>query len=232
MNFKTEHMIPKLCITAILLCLLPASAAFGQQLKKEKLKGTNSANTGRDYAVFYSAGMPESAVWPLGMKLSKNYTNDNCATIRHTQDKGNGNNTSVNDKVPFRFIVAPADGTGNVSWAGAMGFNTTGPPNLNDNSNSNPNGTFPPNVKTGCNAYSTTEFPSGWRLPTQRELMLMWLFREGIGAIYSGAPTDKYWSATEYDATQAWFMDFSATAPKSHLIEKTSTYKYRCVRDY
>ena len=34
MNFKTEHRISKLFITAILLCLLPAYAAFGQQLKR------------------------------------------------------------------------------------------------------------------------------------------------------------------------------------------------------
>ena len=232
MNFKTEHMIPKLCITAILLCLLPASAAFGQQLKKEKLKGTNSTNAGKDYAVFYSAGMPESAIWPLGMKLSRNYEGGNRATIRHTQDKGNGNNTSVNDKVSFRFIVAPADGTGTVSWAAAMGFSAL--PGPNDNSNNRPNGTFAPGGKSGCNAYSTTEFPSGWRLPTQREMMLMWLFQVGINAIYSGGKltNGQYWSATEYTADRAWYMDFSGTTPQSNFVVKTTTYKYRCVRDY
>lgn len=221
MNFKTEHMIPKLCITAILLCLLPASAAFGQQLKKEKLKGTNSNNAGKDYAVFYSAGMPESAIWPLGMKLSRNG-----ATIRHTSAKGNGNNTSVNDKVPFRFIVAPADGTDTRYWAAAMGFQSA------DNSNLNPDGGSA--NSSGCRSYSTTEFPSGWRLPTQREIMLMWLFRVGINTIYpQGQMTNSaYWSATENTADKAWYLDFSTTTPQSNFISKTTSYKYRCVRDY
>lgn len=220
MNFKTEHMIPKLCITAILLCLLPASVAFGQQLKKEKLKGTNLSNSGKDYAVFYSAGMPESAIWPLGMKLSKNG-----ATIRHTAAKGNGNNTSVNDKVPFRFIVAPVDGTGTPYWAAAMGFPSTDNSNLNQDGGSN---------NSGCRNYSTTEFPGGWRLPTQREIMLMWLFREGINVVYStGQLTDgEYWSATEYTADKAWYLDFSGTTPQSNFVVKTTAYKYRCVRDY
>lgn len=221
MNFKTEYMIPKLLITAILLCLLPASAAFGQQLKKENLKGTNSSNPGSNYAVFYSAGMPESAIWPLGMKLSRNG-----ATIRHTAAKGNGNNTSVNDKVPFRFIVAPADGAGSVTWAAAMGFTAT------DNSNLNPDGTSASG--SGCRNYSTTEFPGGWRLPTQREMMLMWLFREGINAVYSGGQLaeGQYWSATENTVDRAWYMDFSGTTPQSNFVVKTTAYKYRCVRDY
>lgn len=64
-------MIREFFITAVMVCLFPASAVFGQQLQKENLKGTNSANSGRDYAVFYSAGIPESAIWPLGLRLSK-----------------------------------------------------------------------------------------------------------------------------------------------------------------
>lgn len=222
MNFKTEYMISKTFITTIILCLLPAFAAFGQQLKKESLKGTNASNPGNDYAVFYSAGMPESAIWPLGMDLSINGV-----TIRHTHSKGNGDNIPVNDKVPFRFIIAPADGpSGAVNWATAMGLAVSA------NNNLAADGT---GASTGCAAYSTTEFLSGWRLPTQREIMLMWLFREGINTIYSGAQlsTSGYWTATESTTVQAWFLDFSATTPQSNVATKgSSSYKYRCVRDY
>lgn len=219
-------MINRSLITAIILCLLTAPAAFGQKLNKENLKGTKVTNAGRDYAVFYSAGMPERAIWPLGMNLSRNG-----ATIRHTHAKGNGSNTNVNDKVPFRFIIAPTEGTSTYYWAAAMGFHSgTG----GDNANLNPDGNFAASFSGGCKGYSTTEFPSGWRLPTQREMMLLWLFRVGIDAIYSGAPltATKYWSATESTADQAWYMDFSATTPQSGAASKTNAYKFRCVRDY
>lgn len=222
----------KLSIVAIALCLLPAVTVFGQELKKEKLKGT-AGTVAKDYAVFYSVGMPESAIWPLGMDLSRDG-----ATIRHTPAKGNGSNTSVNDKVPFRFIIAPADGGDAQDWAETMGFNSGG---SGANTNLDPNGG---NANLGCRAYSTQEFPDGWRMPTQREMMIMWLFREGINAIYPNGKIgyflvgggssieSRYWTATESSANRAWFMDFSATTPESNIKEKDFTLVYRCVRDY
>lgn len=214
----------KLFIIAIVLCLLPTTAMFGQELRKENLKGTNSASPGTNYAVFYSAGLPESAIWPLHMNLSKNGV-----TIRHTPAKGNGSNISVNDKVPFRFVIAPTQGDsdGNVNWATAMGLNTS------ENNNLAPDGE---GATTGCASYSTTEFPNGWRLPTQREMMLMWLFRDGIKDIYTSTPLvagETYWTATENDnAGQAWCFVNSETSPGSSTAQKTSGYKFRCVRDY
>jgi len=106
-------MINRLFITALLLCLLPVAAAFGQELRQEELKGifTEPNNhPGQIYAVFYSNGMPESAIWPLGMKLIVKDANNNTSTIRHTESKGNGENIAVNDKVPYRFIIAREDG--------------------------------------------------------------------------------------------------------------------------
>lgn len=212
-------MISKLFIAALIVCLCPALSALGQQLKKENLKGTDSSSAGKNYAVFYSAGMPESAIWPLGMKLSKNGR-----TIRHTSEKAIGSNIIANDKVPFRFIIAPTDGPSQVKWAAAGGFNTSA------NSNLQPDGEA---ATTGCAKYTTDEFSSGWRLPTQREMMIMWLFREGINAVYNTAQlSGRYWSATEKDENKAWYMDFNDTAPESKAELKTSTYKFRCVRDY
>lgn len=219
-------MIRDFFITAAMVCLLPASAVFGQQLKKENLKGTNSDNPAKGYAVFYSAGIPESAIWPLGMKLSKDG-----ATIRHTAAKGNGDNISVNDKVPFRFIIAPTEEAGVRFWAAAMGFHGG---EGGDNANLNPEGSFVSSFTNGCKNYSTTEFPAGsWRLPTQREMMLMWLFRDGINAIYSDSQlSGQYWTSTEVSGTQAWYIDFSATMPRSSAQIKGTGMKYRCVRDY
>ncbi|MFV0582947.1 MAG: DUF1566 domain-containing protein [Parabacteroides gordonii] len=220
-------MINRLFIAAVILCLLPAATAFGQELRKEKLIGTNPDNPGSNYAVFYFYGMSESAVWSLGMKLLvKNADGTNGSTIRHTHDKGNGENIAVNDKVPFRFIIAPTDGSsGTENWAAAMGINTSA------NSNLDQDGTA---TASGCAGYSTTEFPSGWRLPTQREMMLMWLFKAGIDIIYSGGKlsANPYWTATERTGTEAWYLDFTTAAPQSNFAAKTSPYKYRCVRDY
>lgn len=231
MNYITTHRINRLFITAIIACLLPA-AVFGQEMRKETLKGSATTGAGQTYAVFYSTGMPTDAIWPIGMKMTGDY-----ATIRHTVEKGNGDNLSVNDKVPFRFIIALADGSTSNSadtryWAAAMGFNT-GAEGANTNLNPGWESSY---VKTGCLDYSTAEFPSGWRLPTQRELMLMWLFRDAITAIYpSGQMTNtrSYWSATEKDATNAWLLEYNATSPQFKPVSKvTSNIHYRCVRDY
>lgn len=213
-------MISKSFITAIILCLLPAATAFGQVLKKEKdLKGSSTGGTTGTYAVFYASGMPESAIWPLGMNLMANK-----ATIRHTQSKGNGNNIPVNDKVPYRFIIAPRDG-GSGNWALVMGLKSDANGDLDE---------VTPGMTSGCATFGTPEFRSGWRMPTQREMMLMWLFREGIDVIYKDTPLQNavYWTATESDKNQAWILNFSPIAPESNISGKTVTYKYRCVRDY
>lgn len=232
-------MINTRFITALLLCLLPAAAAFGQELRKENLKGT-AGTAGSDYAVFYSYGMPESAVWPLGMKLSRSG-----ATIRHNHAGGNGDNLPINDRVPFRFIIAPTDeGSGTRFWAAAMGIHGG---DGGDNNNLNADGNFNNSYTGGCKDYSTPEFPSGWRLPTQREMMLMWLFEDGINTIYSGGQlgpsggVSRYWTATEYSTTDAWCFDFTDTQPQSVVATKANpsgsgvnngSYKVRCVRDY
>ena len=209
MNLKAEYMINRLFIAAVILSLLPAATAFGQELRKEKLIGTNPGNPGSNYAVFYSYGMSESAVWPLGMKLLvKNADGTNGSTI------------------PFRFIIAPVDGPdGEVSWAAAMGIDASANRNLGQD------GTV---ITSGCASYKTDEFPSGWRLPTQREMMLMWLFKAGIDVIYSSGQlsASPYWTATENTAVEAWYLDFTTAAPQSDSAAKTSSYKYRCVRDY
>ena len=226
-------MINRLFITALLLCLFPVAAAFGQELRQEKLKGIltqqNANAQGQFYAVFYSNGMPESAIWPLGMKLIVKDANNNTSTIRHTESKGNGENIAVNDKVPYRFIIAPKDGGDTpVTWEEAMGLSTE------ENGRLSADGTL---ALTGCAAYETPQFKDGWRLPTQREMMLMWLFKKGINETYSGEPLteNEYWTATEVKdggGSTAWFMSVSGTNPQMKTAKKSLQKRYRCVRDY
>lgn len=222
-------MINRLLITALLLCLLPAAAAFGQELRQEQLKGTDGAKA-VGYAVFYSNGMPESAIWPLGMKLRAK-AEDGGSTIRHTESKGNSDGTieniAVNDKVPYRFIIAPTNGDDS-NWTDAMGLTSE-----SASGNLDPVGTA---QKSGCATYTTFQYSSGWRMPTQREMMLMWLFKDAINAIYSGSwlINTQYWTATEKEnaSDKAWFMDFTTNEPQMNFETKASRKKVRCVRDY
>lgn len=137
-----------------------------------------------------------------GVKMMRNGT-----TIRHQFSKGNGGNLSVNDRIPFRFIVAPTDvENNNKNWMAVQGVNDGG-------QNQNPD--FTTTANTGCRWYGTAGAPGAgrkWRVPTQRELQLMWLFREPIGLIYKDKPmeesgkTKRYWTSTEKGTDQAWFL--------------------------
>lgn len=72
--------------------------------------------------------------------------------------------------------------------------------------------------------------PSGWRLPTQRELMLMYVMKDQLTGITSFTGYT-YWSATEYSGASgnAWFVTFSNGRTYSNA-EAGSLY-VRCIRD-
>lgn len=69
----------------------------------------------------------------------------------------------------------------------------------------------------------------GWRLPTQRELILMWVLKrelERIGPFYLSS----YWSATDYQMTTGWTVDFSTG--RTDLYDKSiKSAVVRCVRE-
>lgn len=191
--------------------------AFGQYIQKESVNGST-------FGIIYSEGLAKSAQWDLGFKMMRNGT-----TIRHKVSGGNGGNLNVNDKIPMRFIVAPTD-VANVSWSQAAG--ATG-------GNGNLNADFTASADTGCRNYGKTSNGAGrtWRVPTQRELQLMWLFREPVGIIYPAAQmestsTKNYWASTEKDADNAWFFDFKQGVPHCFWQPKTTLCNVRCVSDY
>lgn len=51
----------------------------------------------------------------------------------------------------------------------------------------------------------------GWRLPTQRELMLMWVLNSELRLTSGFTPFGPYgfWSATEGNTSSSWFVDFN-----------------------
>ncbi|UVV57409.1 DUF1566 domain-containing protein [Bacteroides fragilis] len=110
----------------------------------------------------------------------------------------------------MRFIIAPTD-VANVTWMQAEGAG---------DGNGNLNADFRSTAATGCRSYKIAGDPNRkWRVPTQRELQLMWLFREPVGVIYPAAQMENvsskiYWAATEEDAANAWYFDFKQGVPQ------------------
>jgi hypothetical protein bfra3_22056 len=206
----------------VLSCFGSPSEVFGQYIRKETVGG-------KEYAVIYSEGLAGAAQWETGVKMMRNGT-----TIRHQVSKGNGGNLSVNDRIPFRFIVATEDvGYNNKNWMTMQGVTDGG-------QDDNPDFTIA--VNTGCRWYGTDGAPGAgrkWRVPTQRELQLMWMFRKPIGLIYTAKPmeelgkTKRYWASTEKGADQAWFFDFAQGMPYCDTQAKSTVNgMVRCVSDY
>lgn len=78
-------------------------------------------------------------------------------------------------------------------------------------------------------ANSTTD-GGGWRLPTQRELMLMWVLKGELEAtngfeVFSGIT---YWSATQHNSAQKWCVLFQNGFTG---VNSTSPYLVRCIRE-
>lgn len=217
MSFKTYSIL-----WIVLFCFGFPTEVFGQYIQKETIGG-------KTYAVIYADGLAGAARWGLGVKMMRNGT-----TIRHQVSKGNGGNLSVNDRIPFRFIVATEDiGDNNKNWMMVQGVNDGG---------KNQDSDFVTTADTGCRWYGTDGAPGAgrkWRVPTQRELQLMWVFREAIGVIYNSKPmeengkTKRYWTSTEKGATDACFFDFTPGMPYCDTqAESTANGMVRCVSDY
>lgn len=215
-------------LSVLLVSLYFPTGAYGQLIRKETI-GSET------YAVIYAEGLSGAAQWQPGFNMMSAVSGggeEKRATIRHQVSKGNGGNTSVNDRIPYRFIVAPTDLT-NATWMSAAG--------VGSNNKGNLNATFMSAENSGCAKYGTTGQPGAgrtWRVPTQRELQLMWLYRVPIGIVYPRAPMEEsvptkfYWASTEQDADNAWAFDFRFNMPSCFTQNKGTTSYVRCVSDY
>ncbi|SEF48466.1 Lcl C-terminal domain-containing protein [Parabacteroides chinchillae] len=84
-----------------------------------------------------------------------------------------------------------------------------------------------------CKAYSGEGGTAGqWRLPTQRELQMIWvLYPQLIGkGSVSSFDAYLYWSSTEYNASIAWYVHFGLGGTYNGY-GKTIALRVRCVRD-
>lgn len=163
-----------------------------------------------------AAGMPAGAVTNV-----KKYT----GTFTPRQDELGPNNdesSSINATVYHKLEIAPRDvnTSGNLDDTGALTM---------------------PWVDAFNTCKSLTYDGGGWRLPTQRELMLMFMFLPAFntflndGSIYNGTPFAdvNYWSSTEYrnDKLRSWFVNFSRGNTNSVIKTDYNMQRVRCVRE-
>ncbi|NDV84936.1 DUF1566 domain-containing protein [Bacteroides sp. 51] len=85
----------------------------------------------------------------------------------------------------------------------------------------------------GCR--NSTYKGGNWRLPTQRELMLMYIFYPALKSLgIGGFKSNNYWSATEGTAGYSWYVSFYNNDYENgltNIVEKTTQYYVRCVRE-
>lgn len=85
---------------------------------------------------------------------------------------------------------------------------------------------------TGCQSYTETLLGGGWRVPTQRELITMYLTRkelEKISGFSAFNNTDNYWSSTQNGTTSAWALNMGTG--RNFVADRGSSYRVRCVKD-
>lgn len=248
MNVRNYYYcLPLLFLLPSVVC--PCGGVKAQYIKKEKLP--DKTGQLREFAVFYADGMPETAQWPLGTVI----VDKQGRTTRHQVNRGNGKNRNINSKVSARFIISPFDvpingkevwGQGSVQgeWNYAVSEEGQLSTVLNENFKDVTTGTGCFWFSGGDNDTNTSgKFTNRkWRMPSQRELMIMMVLQDGINAIY-GIDTDSlsipspgltseptkfkgmngkiYWSATEEPdnnsvtySNRAWVVDFTRGKPR------------------
>lgn len=88
---------------------------------------------------------------------------------------------------------------------------------------------------TGCQSYGEALLLADagqWRVPTQRELILIYLVHKELESRSGFAnfnTTDNYWSSTQGVGTTAWAMNMNTGANFS--APRGNAYRVRCVKD-
>ncbi len=159
-----------------------------------------------------------SALNPLGAVLSSTE-----ASARRT--KMNDETPSNDEALKVGFSVSSHDGTWNAKMAGKFQVmradRTVGPTDWATAYNL-------------CKSYDGEGGGVGqWRLPTQRELSMMWILHPqliGKGGFVEFTTDARYWSATENGSTSAWIVA-TANALMDVVLKSSQKYVVRCVRD-
>ena len=180
-------------------------------------------------AVIDCSGMPEGSV-KSASELSASKTVGG-RVRRHLQNNQQGSHITgthgtaalyVNAKVSRKFIVAPKDAR-TMSWAAASGWDAAANGDTNGNTGT---------ASSGCASYSVNGLGVGsWRLPTQRELMIIYAHKgqlEKVGSFAKFSSSD-YLSATEDSSSNSLIADFSNSYVRAY--PKAVRSNVRCIYD-
>lgn len=155
-------------------------------------------------AIIDNRNMPAKAI----TKERKAQTTDGDNSKLGTNDLNNIGSAESNKTVSYYFEVMKTDLNGGteMSWLDAV---------------------------KGCAAYDSGDGSKTWRLPTQRELMLIWTLHKTLikkTGLTSFVTSRNYWSATESSSSESWSEGF-LTGYTTTSTNKIYTYRVRCVRD-
>lgn len=193
---------------------------------------------GVKYAAIDCRTMPKGKVYFSGdlKNMKQGLNGDSGQLMRHEEDRpapaGGLNTANVNIKVSWKFAISPTDVNSggeataeDMEWHAASGYPTT-------------NSDYVHSKSSGA-CYKYGGGGGTWRLPSLMELNLMYALsrynlKTGNAAVgSSGFKTfgdDRYWSATEGNATGAWAVYFSSSG-LMRSFGKTFSSRVRCVRD-
>lgn len=156
-----------------------------------------------------------SALNPLGVVLSSaeaasrrtlmNQQTPSNTVLLSVGNTVSGQNGSWNARMSIKYQVMRADLGATTDWASAW---------------------------KACASYNGEGGGAGsWRLPTQRELLMIWILNPqliGKGS-FTTFSTYFYWSSSENDATSVWGVSFGSSSVYNNV--KANSFYVRCVRD-
>ena len=201
------------------------------------------------YAVIDCSGMAKNAVKTadelakskgVGGRLKRHVANDEIGYIGGTHGT---TELYINQKVSRKFAVAnqSIDKLGNesahnlITWAEAAGWDLSANYEVTGMAET---------ANTGCVMYKGTsgnDAPGTWRLPTQRELMIIYSVRGQLKVVEptfvempngTGTLGNLYWTATESTDKKGWNLYFNI-GQVSDIYNKDSgeNVRTRCVKD-
>lgn len=158
------------------------------------------------------AGMPKNAVTATKKTWIGTPSNNGGPLTNNTE------NEAINATVFHKLEIAPHD----INSAKVIGAS----------------GTMTMDWATAFNiCKNSSSYGGGWRSPTQRELMLIYIFRPALEMVFVDSAIKGtafvneggYWSATENDAKFSWSVHFGDGGTYNTL--NTALYRVRCVRE-
>ena len=202
--------------TALLAGLIVAPAGLSAQ---EVYKEANASALG-GYRVILDltvkAGMPAGAVTGT-KKYTDISTASNSTWLINPTDNStwliNSENGSINATMYEKLEIAPGDLNNDATFGAGTAMDWA-------------------NAYNRCK--NSTYDGGGWRLPTQRELMMMWIFRLALNGAFNEIGglvfvSNYYWSATENYTHHAWCVHFDVGG--TYTNGKTRNNQVRCVRE-